>query len=81
MDIFNCVSNDVYGEGVINNCRWMYSPTTNDKAIGVLSFATANSFDRWANSRIVEVSTIMWNIDDPDFKTFINGLINLFKKV
>jgi len=76
--LFNAVSNDVYGEGYIYNCRWMYSPTDNPLACGMLSFATHGNFDRWGNSRIVEVSTVLWEGDDPDFKTFILNLIDGF---
>jgi len=76
--LYNAISNDVYGEGQTENCRWMYSPTDNPRACGILSLATADIFDRWANSRIIEISTVLWENGDPDFVKFIDGAINLF---
>ena len=76
--LFESISNDVFAEGQIGNCRWIYYGTDNPAACGVLSLASADSFDRWANSRIVEVNTVLWETTDPDFEAFVISLINLF---
>ena len=76
--LFAAVSSDVFDEGVIQNCRWMYSPTDNSRACGVLALASNKGFDRWANSRIVEINTVMWDVNDPDFREFVEGVVGLF---
>jgi len=56
----------------------MYSPTDNDLACGILSIASNNGFDRWANSRIVEIHTVLWDKKDQDFMEFVDGVVGLF---
>jgi len=76
--LFDAVSNDVFAMGQIDNCRWLYSPTDNPLACGVLSLATASNFDRWANSRIAQINTILFEPDDPDFEEFVTKIVELF---
>lgn len=76
--LLTAISADVYDEGVIGNCRWMYSPTDNSMAPGVLSLAFAIEFDRWANSRIVVVYPRFLCANDPDFGVFITKLVEAF---
>ena len=77
-ELFGAVSNDIFGEGKVYGCRWMYSPTDNDLACGILSIASNKGFDRWANSRIVEIHTVLWDKQDPDFREFVEGVVGLF---
>jgi hypothetical protein len=78
-ELLLAVSNDCeFYEGVIGNCRWAYFPTSDPKNCGILSLATYNGFDRWASSSIVNIQTILWEVNDPDFKKFVDGLVSLF---
>lgn len=77
--LFKAVSNDrEESEGVIENCRWRYSPTSSSKRCGTLSLATANGFDSWGISAIVHVETAWWDTNDPEFEKFVRGFVQLF---
>jgi len=64
-----CIENEVYDEGVFGNCRWMYNPDAL-----TLSLASAASFDRWANSRIIEIHPILLDRSDPDLVDLLNSI-------
>jgi len=79
--LFSAVSNDFPGEvieGKIKNCRWQYTPTSFVVGCGILSFASNGGFDRWSNSRIVDLHTVLWDITDPEFERFVTGIVALF---
>jgi len=71
-EIQTCIDNGIDGEGIIGNLRWIYYPH-----LSTIGFAHQPSFDRWANSRIIEV--FPWTIgkDDPPLITIVKTLVEL----
>lgn len=76
--LLKAVKENTFSEGSVGNCRWIYYGTEEADTYGVLALATKSNFDRWANSRIVEIHTTLWDTGDPEFAKFIAGLIKLF---
>jgi hypothetical protein len=59
--------------GVIKNCRWLYNFHSNS-----LDFTNNKNFDRWANSRLIELHLELWEDEDGDIKAAIKNIINIF---
>ena len=78
--LLKAVRENTFSEGSVGNCRWIYYGTEEEEedTYGVLALATKDNFDRWANSRIVEIHTTLWDTGDPEFAEFIKGVIKLF---
>ena len=68
-----CIDNEVEGEGVIKNLRWRYYPHELS-----VSIAVDDNFDRWGNSRIVEIHPVLLSIGDPTIEEIINALAEVF---
>ena len=77
-NLLEAIKTDAYNVGTIKNCRWMYSPRSGYMATGVLSLASDSNFDRWANSRIIEIHTILWDSKDPDIEKVIQAIVDSF---
>jgi hypothetical protein len=78
--ILESIEKDTEGEGVVGNCRWRYHETSNHQASGQLNFAFKNTFDRWANSTLITLHTVMLTSDDLPLDTVIYRIVEVFQK-
>ena len=72
--ITKCMCAEVYDEGSFGNCRWIYYPESL-----TLGIASKSNFDRWANSRVIELSPILLDSGDPTLLDILTGLEQIFK--
>jgi len=71
--LLESINNNVYGQGYYKNIAWMYSPDTLS-----LSIAGKKNFDRWANSRIIDIYPVIFDSGDPDLETILDKLSECF---
>jgi len=73
-EVQKCMINEVCQEGFFGNCRWIYYPE-----ILILGIASKSNFDRWANSRVIEISPTVLDSGDPSLLNMLTGLELIFK--
>ena len=73
--ITKCMVNEICEEGFFGNCRWIYYPE-----FLTLGIASKSNFDRWANSRVIELSPILLDSGDPTLLEILTGIEQIFNK-
>jgi hypothetical protein len=73
-EISGCIVAEIFGEGVFNNCRWAYYPDSLS-----LSIASKSNFDRWSNSRVIDIYPVILDNGDPSLLKLLEGIEMIFK--
>lgn len=58
--VLDTIDKNIYGQGSYKHLMWMYNPDTL-----TLSIANKSNFDRWANSRIIDIYPVLFDSGDP----------------
>ena len=72
--ITKCMCSENSGEGVFGNCRWIYYPD-----LLTVGIASNSNFDRWSNSRVIELTPIILDSGDPSLLDILAGIESIFK--
>ena len=72
-EIKKCMDAEVSQEGVFGNCRWIYYPESL-----IVGIASKSNFDRWANSRVIEIMPILLDSGDPSLFNILMGIESIF---